>query len=52
MSDMPTIPGAPTEPDLAAESAREQRSERWLFARQVAIVLVLVALLVIHALLG
>ena len=52
MSDAPTIPGVPTEPDLAAERAREQRSERWLSIRQVAIVLVLVALPVIHALLG
>lgn len=52
MSDAPTIPGVPTEPDLADESAREERSERWLFIRQVAIVLVLVAPLVMHALLG
>jgi hypothetical protein len=44
--------GVPTEPDLAAERAHEERSERWLFIRQVAIVLVLVALLLIHALLG
>jgi hypothetical protein len=52
MSDAPPIPGVPTGPDLAAERAREQLSERWLFIRQVAIVLALVALLVIHALLG
>jgi hypothetical protein len=52
MSDAPSIPGVPTEPDLVAERAHEERSERWLFIRQVAIVLVLVALLVIHALLG
>jgi hypothetical protein len=52
VSDEPTIPGVPTEPDLAAERAREERSERWLFIRQVGIVLVLVALLVTHALLG
>lgn len=42
----------PAEADLAAELAREERSERWLFVRQVAIVLVLVALLVTHALLS
>jgi hypothetical protein len=52
MSEAPSIPGVPTEPDLADERAREERSERWLFIRQVAIVLMLVALLVIHALLG
>ena len=42
MSDAPTA-GVPTEADLEAERAREERSERWLFIRQVAIVLVLVA---------
>ncbi|HXB64921.1 MAG TPA: hypothetical protein VNV42_08635 [Solirubrobacteraceae bacterium] len=52
MSDAPSVPGAPTELDLAAERERERRFERWLFIRQVAIVFVLVALLVIHALLG
>jgi hypothetical protein len=52
MSDAPIIPGVPSEPDLAAERAHEERSGRWLFIRQVAIVLVLVAVLVIHALLG
>jgi hypothetical protein len=52
MSDAPTIPGVPTEPDLAADRAREERSERRLFIRQVAIVFALVTPLVIHALLG
>jgi len=42
----------PAQADLATELACEERSERWLFVRQVAIVLVLVALLVTHALLG
>jgi hypothetical protein len=37
--------------DLAVELAREERSERWLLVRQVAIVLVLVAMLLTHALL-
>jgi hypothetical protein len=44
--------GVPTAPELAAERAREQRAERWLFIRQVAIALVLIALLVTHALVG
>jgi hypothetical protein len=52
LSDVPSTPGVPSESDLLAESAREERFERWLFIRQVAVVLVLVALLVIHALLG
>jgi hypothetical protein len=47
---LPT-PGLPAELDRAVELAREERSERWLFIRQVAIILVLVALLVTHALL-
>jgi hypothetical protein len=49
---MPNIPGVGDESDLVAERAREERFEQWLFLRQVAIVLVLVALLVTHALFG
>lgn len=52
LSVAPGSSGLPAEPDLAVELAHEERSERWLLARQVAIVLVLVALLVTHALLG
>jgi hypothetical protein len=52
VNDTPNIPGVPTEPDVAAELAHEERSERRLFIRQVAIILLLVALLVTRALLG
>lgn len=45
----PSVPALPEEPDLAVELAREERSERWLLVRQVAIVRALVALLVTHA---
>jgi hypothetical protein len=48
----PVVAAEPSEPDLAAELAREERSERRLLVRQVAIVFVLVALLATHALLG
>ncbi len=51
MSGAPTV-DAPPDGDLEAERAGEERSERWLFVRQVAIVLVLVAWLVLHALLA
>jgi hypothetical protein len=51
-SGPPAAPGLFAEPDLAVELAREERSERWLLVRQVAIVLVLAALLVTHALLS
>jgi hypothetical protein len=51
-SGLPAENRLPAEADLAVELAREERSERWLLIRQVAIVLVLVALLVTHALLG
>ncbi len=44
--------GIPADVDLEAERAGEDRSERWLFVRQVAIVLVLLAWLVLHALLA
>jgi hypothetical protein len=36
----------------AAELEREERSERWLLARQVVIVLALAALVVAHAVFG
>jgi hypothetical protein len=52
VSDVPITNRVPTETELVAECAREERSERWLLARQVTIVLVLVALLVTHAMLG
>jgi hypothetical protein len=52
MSDAPGAPGVPSESDLVAERAREERFEHRLFIRQTTIVLVLVALLVIHAVLG
>ncbi len=52
MSDVPRSDIVPTDADLVAERAREERSERWLLARQVAIVLAIVALLVTHALVG
>jgi hypothetical protein len=51
-SAAPSASSLPAESELAVELAREERSERWLLVRQVAIVLVLVALLVTHALLG
>jgi hypothetical protein len=51
-SGLPAESCLPAESDLAVELACEERSERWLLVRQVAIVLVLVALLVTHALLG
>jgi hypothetical protein len=44
--------GIPGNLDLAAERAREERSERWIFIRELAIVIVLVLLVVGHALLG
>src|ERR1700722_497218 len=52
MNDLPPILGVPSEPDLAAERAREERAERWLLLRQVAIIFVLVTLILAHALLG
>jgi hypothetical protein len=52
MNHSPRTGLVPTEDELAAELRDEQRSERWLFLRQVAIVLALVAVLVTHALLG
>jgi hypothetical protein len=52
MSSASNTPAVPAEPDLLAEHSREERSERWLFIRQTAIILMLVALLVLHALLG
>lgn len=52
MSNTLNIHGVPTEPELVAELAHEARSERWLFIRQAAIILALIALLIIHALLG
>jgi hypothetical protein len=51
-SGLPAENRLPAEADLVAELAREERSERWLFIRQVGIAFVLVALLVTHALLG
>jgi hypothetical protein len=44
-------PCLPSEDDLVAERVLEDRFERWLLARQVAIVFVLVGLLAMHALL-
>jgi hypothetical protein len=49
MSELPSIPD---DLDLVAERASEERSERWIFFRELAIVFVLVALLVAHALLS
>lgn len=49
MSGAPAV-GIPPDGELEAERAGEERSERWLFVRQVAIVLVLLAWLVLHAL--
>lgn len=52
MSDLPEMPALASELEVGAEADREERAERWLFVRQVAIVAVLVALVVSHALLG
>lgn len=52
MSDLPDPPAVPCELAVGAEAAGEERAERWLFVRQVAIVLVLAALVVSHSLLG
>jgi hypothetical protein len=42
----------PSDAELEAEREREERSERWLFAREVMIALVLIGLIVAHALLS
>jgi hypothetical protein len=42
----------PDEPDLVAERAREARSERWLLARQIAIIVMLATLFLAHARFG
>jgi hypothetical protein len=52
MSEEPSTPGIQGDPDVTAERAHEERSERWLFARQTAIILMLLALFVAHALLS
>jgi hypothetical protein len=50
--DPANLPAPPSEDELAAEAEREERSERWLFVRQVAIIAVLTATVVTHALLA
>jgi hypothetical protein len=45
-------PGLPSEDELVAERAAEDRFERWLLVRQLAIIFVLVALIVTHGLLA
>lgn len=50
--DPANLPALPSEDELAAEAEREERSERWLFVRQVAIIAVLTATVVTHALLA
>jgi hypothetical protein len=52
VSDPPSIDCVPAEAELVAELAREECSERRLLARQATILLVLVALLVVHAVLS
>lgn len=52
MNDLPPVLGIPSELDLVAERAREERAERWLLLRQVAIIFGLVTLILTHALLG
>jgi hypothetical protein len=52
MNDLPPILDIPNELDLVAERAREEHAERRLLVRQIAIIFVLVALILAHALLG
>lgn len=52
MSAPADLPRRPSEPELAAEAADEERAERWLLVRQVAIVLALTALVLSRVLLG
>jgi hypothetical protein len=42
------IPSLPSAADIAAERAREARSERWLLVRQLVIALTLIVLLAAH----
>jgi hypothetical protein len=52
MSEVSQPPSMPPVPELGEELAREERTERWIFIRQLAIAIVLIALLSTHALLA